>query len=61
MNKQRIRFIINPISGKKHRKDLPGQIERILDRAFISIGGESIPMDRVLHIETNPLSLKVIV
>ena len=31
MNKQRIRFILNPISGKKHHRDLPGQIERILD------------------------------
>ena len=31
MNKQRIRFILNPISGKKHRQDLPGMIERILD------------------------------
>ena len=31
MNKQRIRFIINPISGKKHRRNLPSQIERILD------------------------------
>ena len=32
MNKQRIRFIINPISGKKHRRNLPSQIERILDK-----------------------------
>ena len=32
MNKQRIRFILNPISGKKHRQDLPDQIEKILDR-----------------------------
>ena len=31
MNKQRIRFIINPISGKRHRRDLPSQIERLLD------------------------------
>ena len=31
MNKQKIRFIINPISGKKHRENLPSQIERILD------------------------------
>ena len=31
MSKQKIRFIINPISGKSHRNDLPGQIERILN------------------------------
>lgn len=31
MKKQRIRFIINPISGKKHRKDLPDQIDWVLD------------------------------
>lgn len=33
MNRQRIRFIINPISGKSHRNDLPTQIERVLDHA----------------------------
>lgn len=31
MNKQRIRFILNPISGKKHHKDLAGLIDRIID------------------------------
>lgn len=31
MSRQRIRFIINPISGKSHQNDLPGQIERILN------------------------------
>ena len=31
MNKQKIRFIINPISGKTHRKNLPSQIEEILN------------------------------
>ena len=31
MNKQRIRFIINPISGKKHKDHLPEQIEAHLD------------------------------
>ena len=31
MNRQKIRFIINPISGKSHRNDLPNQIERILN------------------------------
>lgn len=31
MSKQRIRFIINPISGKKHKENLPKQIEDHLD------------------------------
>lgn len=31
MSKQRIRFIINPISGKKHKDHLPNQIETHLD------------------------------
>ena len=31
MNKLKIRFIINPISGKTHKKNLPDQIEEILD------------------------------
>ena len=31
MSKQRIRFIINPISGKKHKDHLPEQIEAHLD------------------------------
>lgn len=31
MSRQKIRFIINPISGKSHRNDLPKQIERILN------------------------------
>ena len=31
MSRQKIRFIINPISGKSHRNDLPEQIERILN------------------------------
>ncbi|MBR6846921.1 MAG: hypothetical protein IKM74_02195 [Bacteroidales bacterium] len=31
MDKLKIRFIINPISGKTHRKNLPDQIEEILD------------------------------
>ena len=31
MNKQKIRFIINPISGKKHKDRLPQQIEEHLD------------------------------
>lgn len=33
MSKQKIRFIINPISGKSHRNDLPAQIERVLNTA----------------------------
>ena len=33
MSKQKIRFIINPISGKSHRNDIPAQIERILNDA----------------------------
>ena len=32
MNKQRIRFILNPISGKKHHRDLPEQIEQFIDQ-----------------------------
>lgn len=31
MSKQRIRFIINPISGRAHQSDLPGQVERVLN------------------------------
>ena len=31
MNKQKIRFIINPISGKKHKDHLPEQIKSHLD------------------------------
>ena len=31
MSKQKIRFIINPISGKKHRKNLASQIESALN------------------------------
>lgn len=31
MNKQKIRFIINPISGKKHKDHLPKQIKEHLD------------------------------
>ena len=31
MSKQRIRFIINPISGKKHKDHLPNQIKKHLD------------------------------
>lgn len=31
MSKQKIRFIINPISGKKHKDHLPSQIETHLD------------------------------
>ena len=31
MNKQKIRFIINPISGRTHRKNLPSQIEDVLN------------------------------
>lgn len=31
MSKQKIRFIINPISGKKHRKNLASQIESVLN------------------------------
>ena len=31
MNKKRIRFIINPISGKKHKDHLPAQIEAHLN------------------------------
>ncbi len=31
MSKQKIRFIINPISGKKHKDHLPAQIEAHLD------------------------------
>ncbi len=31
MSKQKIRFIINPISGKKHREHLPEQIKANLD------------------------------
>jgi YegS/Rv2252/BmrU family lipid kinase len=31
MSKQKIRFIINPISGKKHRKNLTSQIESVLN------------------------------
>ena len=31
MSRQKIRFIINPISGKSHRNDLPEQIERVLN------------------------------
>ena len=31
MNRQKIRFIVNPISGKSHRNDLPALIERILN------------------------------
>ena len=33
MNKQKIRFIINPISGKKHKDNLPRQIEEHLDHS----------------------------
>ena len=33
MSRQKIRFIINPISGKSHRNDLPAQIERVLNTA----------------------------
>ena len=32
MSKRKIRFIINPISGKSHRNDIPGMIDRILDK-----------------------------
>ena len=31
MSRQKIRFIINPISGRTHRNDLPEQIERVLN------------------------------
>lgn len=31
MSKQKIRFIVNPISGKKHKDHLPAQIEAHLD------------------------------
>lgn len=31
MSKKKIRFIINPISGRIHKKNLPSQIENILD------------------------------
>ena len=31
MSKQKIRFIVNPISGKSRRNDLPEQVERILN------------------------------
>ena len=31
MGKQKIRFIINPISGKKHKEHLPQQIKEHLD------------------------------
>lgn len=31
MSKKKIRFIINPISGKTHRKNLPEQIKQVLD------------------------------
>ena len=33
MSKQKIRFIINPISGKKHKDHLPRQIEEHLDHS----------------------------
>lgn len=33
MSKQKIRFIINPISGKKHKEHLPQQIENHLDHS----------------------------
>ncbi len=33
MKKQLIRFIINPISGKKHKDHLPSQIEEYLDHS----------------------------
>ena len=33
MSKQKIRFIINPISGKKHKDHLPQQIEEHLDHS----------------------------
>lgn len=33
MSRQKIRFIVNPISGKSHRNDLPEQIERVLNHA----------------------------
>ena len=33
MSKQKIRFIINPISGKKHKDNLPRQIEEHLDHS----------------------------
>ena len=33
MSKQKIRFIINPISGKKHKYHLPQQIEEHLDHS----------------------------
>ena len=32
MNKKKIRFIINPISGRSHKNQLPGLINRILDK-----------------------------
>ena len=31
MNRQKIRFIINPTSGKSHKTDLPSQIGRVLN------------------------------
>ena len=33
MSKQKIRFIVNPISGKKHKEHLPSQIEEHLDHS----------------------------
>ena len=33
MSRQKIRFVINPISGKSHRNDLPALIERVLNTA----------------------------
>lgn len=33
MSKQKIRFIINPISGKKHKESLPEQIKKHLDHS----------------------------
>ena len=33
MSKQKIRFIINPISGKRHKEHLPSQIEEYLDHS----------------------------
>lgn len=32
MSKRKIRFIINPISGRSHKNQLPGLINRILDK-----------------------------
>ena len=33
MSRQKIRFVINPISGKSHRNDLPALIVRVLNTA----------------------------